>query len=46
MAGCGTPIGFVQPATTDDTVEVESMFICIVAAGYRVPMLIMVKNVK
>ena len=46
MAGSGTPISFVQPATTDDTVEVESVFICVVAAGYRVPMLIMIKNVK
>jgi len=44
VVGCGTPIGFVQPATTDDTVEVESMFIGVVAAGYRVPMLIMVKK--
>lgn len=35
MAGCGTPVGFVQRATADDTVGVESMFICVVAAGYQ-----------
>jgi len=33
VAGCGTPIDFVQLATTDDTIGIESMFICVVATG-------------
>jgi len=36
VAGCGTPIDFVQLATTDDTIGVESMFICVVATGVPV----------
>ena len=36
MAGCGTTVGFVRRATADDTIGVESMFICVVATGVPV----------
>jgi hypothetical protein len=47
VAGCGTPVGFVQRATADDTVGVESMFICVVATGYpRSLVFLRIKNLN